>query len=151
MDSDQSGSISKEEIQEVIVYNHRVSAKLESLDISVNLEELMEIFDTILHAQNAEAAAHVEHIRPNSSASSPDPQAEVEAAAISAKAPPAKRSFSRSQDETTIPIDQFVSALTAIRGQATSKETFLMRQEIKAIAHRQEEMFHMFQKFMEDQ
>lgn len=122
MDNDNSGTVSKEEIQEVILYNPYVSAKLESLDINASLEELMELFDAILNtkhaAEHAKESDHSQHGTPVTTEITPhDPS-----------------------KDSDIPIDQFVSALSSIRGTASSKESFLMRQDIKAIMYRQEEM-----------
>eukprot|EP00746_Dinoflagellata_sp_MGD_P136987 gnl/MRDRNA2_/MRDRNA2_70817_c0_seq1.p1 gnl/MRDRNA2_/MRDRNA2_70817_c0~~gnl/MRDRNA2_/MRDRNA2_70817_c0_seq1.p1 ORF type:complete len:492 (-),score=75.77 gnl/MRDRNA2_/MRDRNA2_70817_c0_seq1:110-1585(-) len=117
MDADNSGSLSKGEILDVIKNDARVSAKLESLEISVSTEELIELFNTLLKTQRSSN----EKIGPDG-----DP-------------------IKIEEDSDTIPIEKFVKALSAIRGQASSKEIFSLRQEVQAIAHRQGEVLHIIQ------
>lgn len=112
MDTDGSGTISPDEIQEVILHSSNVTKKLDALDIQLDSQELLEIYNTILHTQKLVQGEE-------------------------------------SIQQTEIPIADFVTAMAAIRGQASMKETFLMRQEIKALTHRQDEMCHMIQTYLE--
>jgi len=96
LDVDQSGMVTRAEIEQVILSDKHVSDRLESLRIgNLSKDELMGICDCI-HKAHAGAP------------SGPD-------------------------DEQGIPIEDFVHGMMSVRGQASAKQTFFLREDVKAL------------------